>query len=59
MHVVGKQAQAGAIPEDQLDPVRTRGPEHVDRPRERVSCHGLTYQRRQSLGALAVMQSSA
>src|ERR1700687_633633 len=50
---LGKQAQTRAIPEDQLDPVRTLGAEHIDRPRERVGRHGLAHQRCQSLGAFA------
>jgi hypothetical protein len=33
---LGEQAQTRAIPEDQLDPVRPLGPEHIDRPRERI-----------------------
>jgi hypothetical protein len=41
------------LSEDQLDPVRTLGPERIDRPRERVCHHGLAHQRRQSLGTFA------
>src|ERR1700687_5992075 len=53
-----EQAQTRAIPEDQLDPVRTLGPEHVDRPAERIRCHGLAHQRRQSLRSLAEVDRS-
>src|SRR6202048_1752107 len=53
MYVVGEQAQTRTIPEDQLDPVRTLGPEHIDCPRERIGHHGLAHQRCQSLSALA------
>ena len=48
-----EQAKTGAIPEDQFDPARTLGPEHVDRARERIGHHGLAHQCCQSLGALA------
>src|SRR4029077_9301678 len=50
---LGEQAQTRTIPEDQLDPVPTLGPEHIDCPRERIGHHGLAHQSCQSLGALA------
>jgi len=49
----GNGLKAGAVPEDQLDPVRPLGPEHIDRARERIGRHGLAHQRCQSLGTLA------
>ena len=41
----GHKAHPAAIPENQLDPVRALGPEHLDRAGERVSTHLGLYQR--------------
>ncbi|MGY2803802.1 hypothetical protein ACVIHF_000532 [Bradyrhizobium sp. USDA 4506] len=48
-----KQAQACPIAEDQLDPDRPLGPEHIDRTREHIGHHNLAHQRSQSFGTLA------
>ena len=50
---LGDQAHAATVPEDQLDPVRSLGPEHVDRARERVGTHLGLHQRCQSFRAFA------
>jgi hypothetical protein len=44
----GEQTKSGAVPEDQLDPVRPLGPEHMHRAGERIDPHGLAHQSRQS-----------
>src|SRR6202046_3512948 len=49
----GEQADASAIPEDQLHPIRALGAEHIDGARERIGLHSLANQRRQALGTLA------
>lgn len=50
---LGTKAAAGAIPEDQLDPVRPLRAEHVDRAAvERAGAHRLAHQRRQAFRAL-------
>ncbi|KWV55213.1 hypothetical protein AS026_37805 [Rhizobium altiplani] len=55
MQIVGNQAHAAAIPEDQLDPVRSFGAEHINRAREWVSTHLRLHERRQSLSTFALM----
>jgi len=50
---LGNQAHAATVPEDQLDPVRSFGPEHVDRAREWVGTHLGFHERRQSVSAFA------
>src|SRR6202047_3540361 len=50
---LGEQAQARAIPEHQLDPIRTLCTEHIYSARERIGRHDLANQRGQTLGALA------
>jgi len=49
----GEQTKSRAVPEDQLDPVRPLGTEHIDRARERIGRHGLAHQCCQSLSTLA------
>src|SRR5580692_4431865 len=49
----GEQTYAGAVPIDQLHPVSSFRPEHIDRTRERIGLHPFAYQYRQSLGAFA------
>src|SRR4051795_3816243 len=46
---LGDENHARSIPEDQLDPVSSFGPEHVNRARERVGAHRLTHERRQAI----------
>src|SRR3954465_5400900 len=46
---LGDENHARAIPEDQLDPVTSFGPEHVNCARERVGAHRLTHERRQAI----------
>src|SRR4051812_13265295 len=48
-----RDVHARAIPEDQLDPVSSFGPEHVNCARERVGAHRLTHERRQAIHPLA------
>src|SRR5271156_3609425 len=50
---LGEQADAGAVPEDQLHPIRALGAEHIDGAAKRIGPHLLAYQRGQALGALA------
>src|SRR3982750_1219004 len=50
---LGDENHARAIPEDQLDPVGSFGPEHVNCARERVGAHRLTHERRQAIHPLA------
>jgi len=50
---LGDEHDTGAIPEDQLHPVRPLRPEHLDDAGERVGVHCLTHQRRQPFGPLA------
>src|SRR3954464_16049474 len=46
---LGDENYAHAVPEDQLDPVSSFGPEHIDRARERVSAHRLTHESRETV----------
>src|SRR3954451_11582310 len=46
---LGDENYARAVPEDQLDPVSSFGPEHIDRARERVGAHRLTHERRETV----------
>lgn len=55
MQIVGDEAHAGAIPEDQLDPVRSLRPANVNRAGEWIASHLRLDQRSQSFGALALM----
>src|SRR6185437_1403401 len=50
---LGEQTHTGAVPVNQLHPVSSLRSKDVDGARERISLHGLSHQRRQSLGALA------
>src|SRR4051794_4895165 len=50
---LGNENHARSIPEDQLDPVSSFGPEHVNRARERIRAHRLTHKSRQTIHALA------
>lgn len=50
---LGEQAQTRAIPEDQLDPVRPLGTEHINSTRERIGLHVLAYQQSKPLHSLA------
>src|SRR3954451_4387451 len=50
---LGDENDARAVPEDQLDPVSSFGPEHVNRARERVGAHRLTHKRREAIGPFA------
>src|SRR5215212_8970818 len=50
---LGDENHARAIPEHQLDPVSSFGPEHVDRARERVRAHRLTHQGGETVCAFA------
>src|SRR3954469_3012751 len=50
---LGDENYAGAVPEDQLDPVGAFGPEHIDCARERVGAHRLTHESRQAVHPLA------
>src|SRR3954471_15218520 len=50
---LGDENYARAVPEDQLDPVGSFGPEHIDRARERVGAHRLTHKRREAIGPFA------
>src|SRR5215210_5981154 len=50
---LGDENHARTIPEDQLDPVSSFGPEHVNRARERVGAHRLTHEGRQAIHPLA------
>src|SRR4051812_20494454 len=50
---LGHENHARSIPEDQLDPVGSFGPEHVNGTRERVRAHRLTHERRQAIHAFA------
>src|SRR3954471_24178981 len=52
-HPLGDETHARSIPEDQLDPVSSFGPEHVNRARERVGAHRLTHESRQAIHTLA------
>src|SRR5277367_4324297 len=49
----GDEHHAGAVPEDQLYPVRPLRPKHIDDARERVGAYRLPHQRRQALGTFA------
>ncbi len=53
LQTLGEEADAGAVPEHQLDPIGAPGAEHIDRPRERIGPHLLAHQGGQALGALA------
>src|SRR3954466_15995176 len=46
---LGDENDARAVPEDQLDPVSSFGPEHIDRARERVGAHRLTHESRETV----------
>src|SRR3954467_7636444 len=46
---LGDENDARAVPEDQLDPVSSFGPEHIDRARERVDAHRLTHESRETV----------
>src|SRR3954471_5116723 len=46
---LGDENYARAVPEDQLDPVSSFGPEHIDRARERVGAHRLPHERREAI----------
>src|SRR4051812_33453504 len=46
---LGDENYARAVPEDQLDPVSSFGPEHVNRARERVGAHRLTHESRETV----------
>src|SRR3954447_2124551 len=50
---LGHENHARAIPEDQLDPVSSFGPEHVNCARERVGAHRLTHERRKTVCSFA------
>src|SRR3954469_14579560 len=50
---LGDENDARAVPEHQLDPVSSFGPEHVNRARERVGAHRLTHKRREAIGPFA------
>lgn len=47
------KADAGAVPEDQLDPIRPFCPEDIDCAAERIGAHRLAHQRGQPLRPLA------
>jgi uncharacterized protein (DUF58 family) len=47
------EAHAGAVPEDQLDPIRALGTEDIDRTAEGIGVHRLAHQRGQTLRPLA------
>src|SRR3954471_20715236 len=46
---LGHENHARAVPEDQLDPVSSFGPEHIDRARERVGAHRLPHESRETV----------
>src|SRR3954470_9581244 len=46
---LGDENYARAVPEDQLDPVSSFGPEHIDRARERVGAHRLPHESRETV----------
>src|SRR3954471_10153161 len=46
---LGDENHARAIPEHQLDPVSSFGPEHVNRARERVGAHRLPHESRETV----------
>src|SRR3954466_13157850 len=46
---LGDENYARAVPEDQLDPVSSFGPEHVNRARERVGAHRLPHESRETV----------
>src|SRR5215213_11272959 len=50
---LGDENYARAVPEHQLDPVSSFGPEHIDRARERVGAHRLTHQGGETVCAFA------
>src|SRR3984957_4023780 len=50
---LGEQANARSIPENQLHPIRSLGPENVDSARERIRPHVLAHQRRQPFRSFA------
>src|SRR5215210_8986409 len=50
---LGDENHARAVPEHQLDPVGALGPEHVDRARERIRAHRLTYESCEAIGPFA------
>src|SRR5437667_359565 len=50
---LGEQPQTRPIPEDQLDPVRALGSEHINSTRERIGLHVLAYQHGKPLHSLA------
>src|SRR3954452_6551345 len=50
---LGDENHARAVPEHQLDPVSSFGPEHVDRARERIRAHRLPHERRKTITAVA------
>src|SRR3977135_3019984 len=50
---LGEQADARAVPEDQLHPVRSLGAEYIDSAGEWIGLNLLAHQSSQALGALA------
>src|SRR5215212_4888114 len=50
---LGDENYARAVPEHQLDPVSSFGPEHIDRARERVGAHRLTHESRETVCSFA------
>src|SRR3954464_7876459 len=46
---LGDENYARAVPEDQLDPVSSFGPEHIDRARERIRAHRLPHESRETV----------
>src|SRR3954470_10656782 len=50
---LGDENYARAVPEHQLDPVSSFGPEHVNRARERVGAHRLTHKSRETVHPFA------
>lgn len=53
LRVAWQRAHAGAVPIDQLHPVRTLGSEDIDRTRERIGLHRLAHQRGQTFCSFA------
>src|SRR3954452_15063662 len=50
---LGDENHARAVPEHQLHPVSSFGPEHVNRARERVGAHRLTHKSRETVHTFA------
>src|SRR5215213_1121157 len=50
---LGDENHARAVPEHQLDPVSSFGPEHVNCARERVRAHRLPHESREAIGPFA------